>query len=57
MRTSSLDRDGKASVQRLDLGRRMKATGSSGSQFEHMSANEPRGTHLDWEWEGGASVT
>ena len=57
VRTSSLDRDGKASVQRLDLGRRMKATGSSGSQLEHASANEPRGTHLDWEWEGGASVT
>ena len=56
VRTSSLDRDGKASVQRLDLGRRMKATGSSGSQFEHMSANEPRGNHLDWEWEGGAAV-
>jgi hypothetical protein len=57
VRTSSLDRDGKASVQRLDLGRRMKATGSSGSQLEHVSAKEPRGIHLDWEWEGGATIS
>lgn len=57
VRTSSLDRDGKASVQRMDLGRRMKASGSSGSQLERISANEPRGNHLDWEWEGGATVT
>jgi hypothetical protein len=56
VRTSSLGRDGKASVQRLDLGRRMKVTGSSTSLLERMSANETRGNHLDWEWEGGATV-
>jgi hypothetical protein len=43
-------------VQRLDLGRRMKVTGSSTSLLERMSANETRGNHLDWEWEGGATV-
>jgi len=57
VRTSSLDRDGKASVQRLDLGRRMKATGSPGSQPEHVDGNRPASHHLDWEWEGGATVT
>jgi hypothetical protein len=56
VRTSSLDRDGKASVQRLDLVHRMKATGSSGRHLERVSASEYRGNHLDWEWEGGATV-
>jgi hypothetical protein len=56
VRTRSLDRDGKAFVQRLDLERRMRVTSSFGSQPECMGADRPGGRHLDWEWEGGATM-
>jgi len=56
VRTRSLDHEGKASVQRLDLERRMRMSTSSGSQSERLGDNRPGGRHLDWEWEGGATV-
>ena len=56
VRTRSLDHDGKAFVQRLDLQRRMRVTSSSGGQPERTDADRPGGRHLDWEWEGGAAM-
>lgn len=56
VRTRSLDRDGKAAVQMLDLERRMRTTGSTESRLMCLATDRPGGRHLDWEWEGGATV-
>jgi mannose-6-phosphate isomerase-like protein (cupin superfamily) len=56
VRTRSLDLDGKAVVQRLDLEHRMRNTSSTGSQLKRSKGDQPGGRHLDWEWEGGATV-
>ena len=56
VRTRSLDPDGKAVVQKLDLERRMRATGAIQRKFENLGANRAGGRHLDWEWEGGAAT-
>jgi hypothetical protein len=56
VRTRSLDLDGKAVVQRLDLEHRMRNTSSTGSQLKRWKIDQPGGRHLDWEWEGGATV-
>jgi hypothetical protein len=56
VRTRSLDPDGKAVVEALGLGRRMRSTGSSGSRLKHLDGEQPGGRHLDWDWEGGAAI-
>jgi hypothetical protein len=53
VRTRSLDVQGKAVVQRLDLERRLKASGSVGSPLEDSKAERRL---LDWEWDGGATL-
>lgn len=56
VRTRSLDRDGKAFVQKLHLERHMRVSSSPGTQSELLGAIRPGGRHLDWEWDGGATV-
>lgn len=55
VRTRSLDQEAKSVIQRLDLERRMRATGHSAGQLEVHNLNK-HGQHLDWEWEGGTIV-
>jgi len=53
VRTRSLDVQGKAVVQELDLERRLRATDSVRCPLE-----EPKAEHrlLDWEWDGGSTT-
>jgi hypothetical protein len=53
VRTRSLDAQGKAVVQRLDLERRLRASGSTGNPLEEP---RPERRLLDWEWDGGATI-
>jgi hypothetical protein len=53
VRTRSLDVQGKAVVQRLDLERRLRASGSVGNPLEDSKAERRL---LDWEWDGGATL-
>lgn len=54
VRTRSLDAEGKAVVQELDLERGMRADGSG--RLGSLDAAGLGVKHLDWEWEGGAAV-
>lgn len=56
VRTRSLDPDGKAVVQKLELERRMRPTGYSHDQAKSPDVTGTRGRYLDWEWEGGTTV-
>lgn len=53
VRTRSLDIQGKAVVQKLDLERRVRASGSAGNPLEKPKAERRL---LDWEWDGGATL-
>jgi hypothetical protein len=53
VRTRSLDVQGKAVVQRLDLERRLRASGCVGGPLEDPKAERRL---LDWEWDGGATL-
>lgn len=54
VRTRSLDAEGKAVVQGLDLERGMRASGCATSGSLGVTGLGMK--HLDWEWEGGAAV-
>jgi len=53
VRTRSLDAQGKAVVQKLDLESRLRASDSIGGSFEEPKAERRL---LDWEWDGGATL-
>jgi hypothetical protein len=53
VRTRSLDAQGKTVVQRLDLERRLRASGSAGNPLEEPKVERRL---LDWEWDGGATL-
>jgi hypothetical protein len=53
VRTRSMDAQGKAVVQKLDLERRLRASGSVGNSLEDPKAERRL---LDWEWDGGATL-